>query len=167
MKFDKDYNQLKIDCIHKSLIADIYKSMCQMNTTYNVFNDENEANRELTTCLKLLGHDAVYDFRQLNRPIDIFVDNSIIEGKLEPNNSEIDRLIGQITDFLQIPCHIYIVLYGTTRPEIINRIQSQIIDTYSDRVNLVYLLNPQRCRRQIPFEDRTILDNDFIKGYND
>lgn len=161
-KTEKEYNELKITYISKLLIADIYKSLCQMDTTHSIYYNENEANRELTTCLKLQGHNAVYNYRLNNRPIDIFVDNSIIEGKLEPQNSEIDRLIGQTTDFLTTPCHIYIILYGTTRIETINRIKSQIINVHSDRVNLLYLQNPQRCRREIPFEDRTLIDNKLI-----
>ena len=108
-----------------------------------------------------------YDFRNLGRPIDIFADNSIIEGKLEPNNVDIDRLIGQISDFLTYNCHIYIVCYGATEQRILNRIKTQVVDLHPNRINLVYLLNPQRSRREIPFEDRTLESNKLIQDYGD
>ena len=164
MKLDKDYNQLKVDCFHKSLLGDIYKSLGQMNTTGNFFTDENEANRELCTCLKLLGHDAIYDFRNLGRPIDIFADNSIIEGKLEPNNVGIDRLIGQISDFLTYNCHIYIVCYGATEQRTLDRIKTQIVDLHPHRINLVYLFNSQRSRGKLTPEDLSYLNKQYIKG---
>jgi hypothetical protein len=164
MKFDKEYNQLKVDCIHKTLLGDIYKSLGQINTTCPTYIDEEAANRELCTCLKLLGHNSIYDYRGLGRQIDIFADSSIIEGKLEPNTAELDRLIGQITDFLTTPCHIYIVCYGLTEQRALDRIKTQIVNLHPNKVNLVYLLNPQRCRKPSTAEDLSYLNGQYIKG---
>lgn len=167
-KTQKEYNELASQCFQKLLIGDIYKSLAQMDTISDIYNSENEANRTLATCLKLLGHNAIYGYRLGNRLIDIFVNETIIEGKLEPQSVEVDRLIGQITDFLHMSdYHIYIVLYGDTKEEIITRIKEQLENKYLDRISLVYLKYPTRRKKEIPFEDRNLLNNDFIKGYGD
>jgi hypothetical protein len=143
-----EVQQLTLASYKRSVDAAIYQSLSQMDKTCDFFTDEDEASRELTTCLNLLGHNAIYHYAiRSGRTVDIFLDNIIIEAKLNPKQSDIDRLIGQVGDYLTFPYAIYIVLYGQTDPAFIARIQSQIVDPHPDRVSLVYLPDAQRTKR--------------------
>lgn len=129
------------------LRGNIIRALQHMNDTCSTYNNEDEANRELTTCLNLLGHNAHYKFPlNDNRITDIFVDNSIIEGKLDPQWQDIDRLIGQVADYIETPYDIYIIIYGYASPEIIERIQKQIVARFPTRVSMIYLATPKRIR---------------------
>lgn len=133
----------------KMLEESIYRCLCQMDKTNGFYNEEDEANRELTSCLNLLGHDAKYHYRLDNkRTADIMVDNCIIEGKLDPELSEADRLIGQLASYLTLNYHVYIVLYGHVHHDLAERLQKQVIAPNSHRVKLVYLNNAQRLRKR-------------------
>jgi len=125
----------------------IIKVLCQMDRTCGFYNDEDEANRELTTGLSLLGYNAQYHYNVTDRrTVDIFVDDTIIEGKLDPNTSDVDRLIGQITDYMNLPHRIFIVLYGQVSGQVLERIRN-FASLHSDKVQLVYLSEANRMRR--------------------
>jgi hypothetical protein len=119
-----------------------------MDRTYDSYTNEDEANRELTTCLNLLGHAAKYHYPLNNgRTADVLVDNyAILEGKLDPNTSDIDRLIGQLEDYAAYHYKVYVVVYGYIVPTFVERIQRQIIPRFYNKVGLIYLENPQRTR---------------------
>ncbi len=142
-KMQKELNNTK-----KNLLCeDISQSLFQMDSIYKYYTDENEANRELTISLKIIGHNAKYQYTIDNRIIDIFVDNTIIEGKLDPNQGDIDRLIGQVEDYCKLPYTIYIVLYGFVSQNIISRIDNLIINKHPQQVVLIYLKDVHRIRQ--------------------
>ena len=120
---DGGLTQLILKYKRDTLDGHIIKVLCQMDKTCSFYSDEDEASRELTTGLNLLGHDAQYHYGLTEKRVaDIFVDNVIIEGKLNPTQSDVDRLFGQVLDYLRFPHHIIIVLYGQTNQEIAERI---------------------------------------------
>jgi hypothetical protein len=124
----------------------ITRILYQMDKTTQFYTDENEASREITTSLNLLGYNATYQYKlPNNRQADVFVDNYIIEGKLEPNGVEVDRLIGQVTDYLSLPFKVIIVLYGYTDPKAMDRIMQYANN--NERVRLIYLENPNRTKK--------------------
>ena len=127
----------------------IYNSLKIMDTTAKWYTDENEANRELVTSLKIQGLDAEYQPRLPNGiTADARVNNVIIEGKLSPNKSDIDRLIGQLTQYVQYSVKVNIVIYGALDNYAKLRIINEIRRRYSlNRVFINYLDNPQRNRR--------------------
>ncbi len=136
---------------NKLLSQHIQQALTQMDKTCNAYKEEDEANRELCTCLNLLGHNAVYHSTINNRNVDILADdNAIIEGKLDPSQSDIDRLIGQISDYITFGKHIYIVIYGVLTPALLDRIHQQIVSRYGG-VSLLYLDNPNRVK-QLQYE---------------
>ena len=127
---------------------DIYKSLTTMDGTHTCYADEDEANRELTTCLNLLGHTALYhqDIGS-GRTVDIFVDNyAIIEGKLDPTQSELDRLIGQLDDYTSRGYRTFVVLYGHVSQTIANRINGQVVPRYNGKITVIYLKEVNRVR---------------------
>lgn len=145
-KFNKAMGYAKISVISDS----IYKCLSTIDNTHTVYIDEDEANRELTSCLNAVGRTALYH-KPLDsgRTPDIFIDNhAIIEGKLEPNQSEIDRLIGQVKDYVSTTYRIFIVLYGIVSQQVLDRINQQIIAEYPSQVSLVYIRDAHRIRRQ-------------------
>jgi hypothetical protein len=89
-KIEQAYKQATSQLISQH----IQQALLQMDKTCKYYNEEDEANRELCTCLNLLGHSAAYHSNINNRIVDIYLDNVIIEGKLDPKQSDIDRLIG-------------------------------------------------------------------------
>lgn len=154
-QFKEQVADLKAAAYKHSVEAAIHRSLSQMDRTCDFYTDEDEANRELTTCLNLLGHSAQYHYPiSKGRTADIFVDNIIIEGKLHPKQSDVDRLIGQVDDYLALPYPIYIVLYGQTDPLLLARIKSQICDRHPDRVSVVYLPDAKRVKH-VADEERT------------
>jgi DNA-directed RNA polymerase beta' subunit len=140
-KIEQAYEQAN----NKLLYQHIQQALSQMDKTCKYYMDEDEANRELCTCLNLLGHNAVYHSTINNRTVDIYLDNVIIEGKLDPKQSDIDRLIGQIADYVTFGKNIYIVIYGQVSPSLVERIRQQIILRYNS-VYLLYLDNPNRVK---------------------
>lgn len=131
----------------KLLEESLHRCLAQMDKTNDFYRDEDEANRELTSCLNLLGHNAQYHYPLGNRRVvDIFVDNVIIEGKLDLSQSEADRLVGQISDYLNLPYHIYIVLYGKINQSERDRV-SMLIKQYPSKIDVVYLMNAKRARK--------------------
>jgi len=148
-EYELKTDEMRGHYVNKSLFGSIYKTLSAMDATYNVYQTEDEANRELTTGLKLLGHTATYHQELSNgRLMDIFADGQgIIEGKLEPTQAEIDRLIGQVIDYLEYDYHVYIVLYGAVSDTILKRIKTQITDKHSKNVTLIYLSEANRVRK--------------------
>ena len=128
----------------------LHKALQIMDTTAKWYNNEDEANRELVSVLKAQNIDAMYLHRLSNgRTADAKVGNVLIEGKLSPDTSEIDRLIGQISDYVQYSegNKINIVIYGELNEEGRRRIEREILQRYLGKVFLSYLDNPQRLRK--------------------
>ena len=147
--YDANIKDIQSHTFRMILDGELYKTLSIMDTTYDMYSNEDEANRELTSCLKLLGHDAIYHPTiDYGRTVDILVDNHfIIEGKLDPVQSDIDRLIGQVEDYLKTPYYIYIILYGKINKVAIERINEQIVGKNSKRISLIYIDNPTRIRK--------------------
>jgi hypothetical protein len=135
---------------HEAIHSSLFRSIQHMDDTCNVYTDENEANRELTSCLKVLGHHALYQHAlDGHRTVDIFIDGcAIVEGKLDLQQGDTDRLIGQIEDYTKSPYHIYIVIYGKTSSATLDRITNQILNKYPAKVSLVHLPDAKRNKRQ-------------------
>jgi len=143
-KINKVASYFKCKLIEES----INRSLAQMDKTNGFYKDEDEANRELTTCLNLLGHTASYQYVLDNkRTADILVDNCIIEGKLSPDNTEIDRVIGQVSDYLSLSKRIFVVLYGYIDKQSIERLNNRLVIPNPLKVKLIYLNGAQRVRR--------------------
>ena len=124
----------------------LHKVLQAMDSTHKWYTNEDEANRELTTSLLVLGYDAIYHYPlDYNRIADVFALNSIIEGKLKPNKADIDRLIGQTLSYLRTDFDIYIIIYGKIQNQELVRVQ-QLINEHPNRISLVYLDNPNRDR---------------------
>lgn len=132
----------------KTLEEALWKSLNAMDKTNRYYTSEDEANRELTDCLNVLGFNAVYHYELDNkRIVDIQVDQyAMVEGKLDPDLSEIDRLVGQIVDYLKFHKYVYIVVYGFLDYRFKNRIKDLLLSLYPDRLSLIYLNNPNRTR---------------------
>jgi len=127
----------------------LHKALSIMDTTAKWYDNEDEANRELVTCLKSLNVDAIYGYRLPNgRTADAKVGNVLVEGKLSPDTGEVDRLLGQLTDYTQYGNKVNIVVYGRLTSEARRRIENEIQFRYLNRVFLTYLNNPKRLRTQ-------------------
>ena len=115
-----------------------------MDTTHKWYNDENEANRELVDFLKMQGFNAEYQPRLVNGSMaDARVDDIIIEGKLSPNKADIDRLLGQLTEYTRLKNKVIVVIFGRLDQYTRERIEQR----YLQKVFLSYLDNPRRHRR--------------------
>jgi hypothetical protein len=134
----------------EAIRSSLCRSIQHMDDTCNFYTDENEANRELTSCLKVLGHHALYQHALDNhRTVDIFIDGcAIVEGKLDPQQGDTDRLIGQIEDYTKSPYHIYVVIYGKTSNTTLDRITNQILNKYPAKVSLIHLPDAKRNKKQ-------------------
>lgn len=140
--------QQKLDYyFSQTLHHDISQSLRAMDETTTTYINEDEANRELATCLTLLGQNAKYHYSlDNNRILDIVVDDKIIiEGKLDPTQADIDRLVGQIEDYLQYKVEIVIVVYGNISDDLVERING-IVRKCSPYVSLLRIKNPHRSR---------------------
>lgn len=125
----------------------IDKALGIMDKTAKWYNDENVANQELASTLKALNFDAVYGYGLPNgRTVDVKVGDVLIEGKLSPNTAEVDRLIGQLSDYTRYGSKLNVVIYGKLENEARRRIENEIHARYSNQVFLTYLNNPKRLR---------------------
>jgi len=125
----------------------LLKALKTMDTTYKWYNKEEEANRELVSCLKSQGVEAIYQYRLPNgRTADAKVGNVLIEGKLSPDTGEVDRLIGQLSDYIKFG-KVSIVIYGALSKEAKRRIESEILQPrYLNKISLTYLSKSTRQR---------------------
>ncbi len=132
----------------KSEIGDILKKALEaMDDTAKTYTDEEEANKELVSILKVQGHDATYQFRLSDgRRVDAKVGNFLIEGKLAPTIDEVDRLIGQVQAYTKHPYCVNIVIYGHIAKPALKRIEDEIQERYPKKVFLTCLENPKRRR---------------------
>lgn len=132
----------------KSEIGDILKKALKaMDDTAKTYTDEEEANKELVSILKVQGHDANYQFRLSDgRYADAKVGNFLIEGKLAPKTDEVDRLIGQVQAYTKHPYCVNIVIYGHIAKSALKRIEDEIHERYPNKVFLTCLENPKRRR---------------------
>jgi Ca2+/Na+ antiporter len=125
----------------------LLKALEAMDTTASWYNDEGEANRELVSCLKSQGVEAEYQYRLPNgRTADAKVHDFLIEGKLSPNTTEVDRLIGQLSHYSEYPYKINVVIYGELSKDAKRRIENEIHLRYDKKVFLTHLDNPKRQR---------------------
>jgi hypothetical protein len=147
------YWQLKkrqrIKLITSEIDKHLLKALEAMDTTDKWYNDEDEANRELVSCLKSQDIDAIYHYRLPNgRTADAKVYDFLIEGKLSPNTTEVDRLIGQLSNYSEYPYKINVVIYGELAKDAKRRIEKEIDLRYVNKVFLTYLDNPRRQRSE-------------------
>lgn len=118
-----------------------------MDSTAKWYNNEEEANKELVTCLKAQGVEAEYQYRLPNgRTVDAKVYGFLIEGKLSPDTAEVDRLLGQLSDYTQYGNKVNVVIYGQLGKNARRRIENEIRLRYDKKVFLTYLDNPKRQR---------------------
>jgi hypothetical protein len=125
------------------------KALETMDTTGRWYSNEEEANRELVSCLKSQNIDAIYQYRlSSGRTADARVGDVLIEGKLSPYTAEVDRLIGQLSQYSKYPYKINVVIYGQMDKEARRRIENEIDSRYRGKVFLTCLENPRRQRAQ-------------------
>jgi len=123
------------------------KALLTMDSTARWYNDEDEANIELVTSLRTLNIDAEYGYKLPNgRIADARVGSGLIEGKLSPNTSDVDRLLGQLTGYTPYGDKLHIVIYGRLSDGARKRIENEISNRYLGKVFLVALSNPKRLR---------------------
>lgn len=120
-----------------------------MDYTHKWYNDEEEANRELVSVLKAQGlNDVVYQHNLSNgRTVDIKIGDVIIECKLSPDTSDVDRLIGQLREYTKHSDEVHVVIFGQLDSNAKERIEDEIEDRYKNHVFLNYLDSPKRQRR--------------------
>ena len=136
--------------ITSNIDSHLKKALETMDTTAKWYNNEEEANRELVSCLKAQGiNDVHYQYRLSNgRTVDAKVGDVLIEGKLSPDTSEIDRLIGQLSDYTHYGNRLNVVIYGYFNKEARRRIEDVIHTHYLNKVFLTYINNPRRNRSE-------------------
>ena len=118
-----------------------------MDTTARWYNDESVANNELVSCLKSQGVPAEPQHVLPNgRKVDAKVGDFLIEGKLSPDTAEVDRLIGQVSEYSKYG-KVNIVIYGRLDKDAKRRIENEIHLRYLNKVFLTYLDNPKRRRQ--------------------
>jgi len=134
---------------NKKVANALATALHHMDTTHVWYMDEDEANRALVTSLKVMGYEEAVYHKYLGdgRTADAFFDNSIIEGKLDPQQSEVDRLEGQITEYLKYPYAVHVVLYGQIDAQLLSRIK-EIVSRKPERTFLTYLPNAKRIRKR-------------------
>jgi hypothetical protein len=134
--------------IHNANVSNALKTALRnMDTTHKWYTNEDEANRELVSCLKAMGYNAVYhQYLGDGRTADAFFESSIIEAKLDPSQSEVDRLEGQIAEYLKYPYTVRIVLYGQVDYQLLLRIK-EIISRRPESTFLTYLPDAKRIRK--------------------
>lgn len=136
----------RIKLITSELDKYLSKALEDMDSTGNWYNDEEEANRELVSCLKSQGVAAEYEYGLPNgRKADAKVGDFLIEGKLSPDAVEVDRLIGQVSEYSKYG-KVNIVIYGRLDKYAKRRIEDEIELRYRNKVFLTYLDNPKRQR---------------------
>jgi len=138
--------------VYDKIREDLKKALLSIDRTCKQYNDENEANRELTGILVSLGYTAYYNWylRDLGRSVDIFLPRFrvIIEGKLDPQQTDIDRLVGQVSFFKQCSYRVFIVVFGFLDYRLVARIYDEVIYPSNNAVFLIKLRGePIRRRR--------------------
>jgi hypothetical protein len=135
------------DINNEKVSAALNAALRAMDTTHKWYTNEEEANRELVSSLKAMGHNAVYhQYLGDGRTADAFFEGSIVEAKLDPSQSEVDRLEGQIVEYLKYPYAVRVVLYGQVDYQLLLRIK-EIVSRRPERIFLTYLPNAKRVRK--------------------
>jgi len=117
-----------------------------LDRTHSWFHDEDEANRELVSVLRAWKFDALYHPELTSgRTADAYFNGSLVEGKLNPHNSEIDRLVGQVEEYVLYPYFVHVVIYGDVSEQVLKRIEN-LAARYSDKVFIAYVYNANRNR---------------------
>lgn len=134
----------------RSLMVDFSKvlrdGLERIDKTAKYYRDEDEANKELTLYLQSRGYDAQYQYKYKNRTADIRVNDVLIEGKLSPDQSEVDRLIGQLRAYSTLPFKTFVVIYGQVDHNVRQDIEKEISSQYNGRIFLVTKNNPTRLK---------------------
>lgn len=148
----QEASELREYCRNQALKSEIssylQKALEKMDSTHRWFTNEDEANRELVSCLKTMNLEVEYQHRLPNgRTVDARVGDIFIEGKLSPYASDIDRLLGQLSVYTEYGNQVNIVVYGKLREEEKKRVINEIFLRYPNQVFLTYLDNPNRQRR--------------------
>jgi len=138
---------------HAKINIPFDKALRIIDTTARWYNDENEANRELVTALRIMGFDAEYQFKLPNgRFADARVETILVEGKLSPNTTgEVDGLLGQLADYTNSGYTVNVIIYGQLNNQARTRIENEIHYRYEGRVFLTFLNNPKRQRSSNSF----------------
>jgi hypothetical protein len=137
----------RIKLITSELDKYLCKALEDMDSTGNWYNNEKEANRQLVSCLKSQGVPAEYEHGLPNgRTADAKVGDFLIEGKLSPDTAEVDRLIGQLSEYSKYG-KVNIVIYGRLAKDAKRRIEDEIELRYRNKVFLTHLDNPRRQRQ--------------------
>ena len=119
-----------------------------MDSTHKWYTDENEGTRELVTALISMGLKAVYQpYLGNGITADAKVGEELIEAKLEPRQTDINNLIGQLQGYSRYNYKINVIIYGRLNEDALERIQDVINLHYKDKVFLIYLPNPKRTRK--------------------
>lgn len=149
LTYDSRYKPQEQDENNDSIGEYIYKALQIMDTTHKWYDDEGEANRELVSVLKAQGlENVIYQYNLPNgRTVDIKVNDALIECKLSPSTSEVDRLIGQLNEYTKYSDEVHLTIFGQLDNYGRERIENEIDDRYENHVFLNYLDNPQRQRR--------------------
>lgn len=143
--------QIRVILRRKKLTSELggllKKALAAMDDTARTYTDEEEANKELVSILKMQGHDATYQFRLSDgRIADAKVGDFLIEGKLAPALDDVDRLMGQLGAYSKHPYKVNVVVYGHLARSACKRIEDEIRERYPNKVFLTYLENPRRRR---------------------
>jgi len=148
-KNKKDMEEYFKNIVPPSVLSTyIEEALTAMDNTFKWYSNEEEANKELVSILKNRGIDIKYQFELDNsRTADAKGDGFIIEGKLEPNTAEVDRLIGQLKVYSGYSNQIYVVIYGRLNEMACVRILDEIEERYNNKVFLIFLQDPKRVRR--------------------
>ena len=147
---EEQKRQRKRALITSEIDKHLHRALEIMDSTDKWYNDETAANKELVSVLKAIGIEAVYPYRlSSGRTADAKVGNVLIEGKLSPDMAEVDRLIGQISHYVQYSERnkINIVIYGKLTEEARERIKREILQRHVGKVFLSCLDNAQRLRK--------------------
>jgi hypothetical protein len=137
----------EIDALRSEIDKYLIDALKIMDSVDKWYRDEDEANKELVTCLKSRNVNATYGCKLPNgRIADAIVGDIIIEGKLSPDTEGVDRLLGQLSDYTQYGNQVNVVIYGRLREDARRRIENDINLRYTGKVFLTYLDNPKRQR---------------------
>jgi hypothetical protein len=134
----------------------IKKALETMDSTAGSYESEDAANKELATTIKVLNSQIFVEYQPRisdGTTADIRIGNVLIEGKLEPDISEADRVIGQLRRYCRDTTYLVkVVIYGKSDHHVREHIEREIREAYNPhnpgRVTLIYLSHPHRIRSQ-------------------
>jgi len=126
----------------------LLKALASMDNIARTYKNEDEANKELVSELRHQKINAIHESLGDAKGADIRVGDILIEGKLEPDKGEVDRLLGQLQDYCKHHYKVYVVVYGRLDEKHLKRITEEIKDRYNGEVFLVHLKKPRRRKAE-------------------